>query len=159
MPSTTALLSCRTLRAATATALAAASLLAGCAAPGASGSAAAPASTAVTAPAKAEDAVRARAQQRWDWLVKGQYEEAYSYTTPAFKGLNTAQSYRNRFGTGASWTGARVQSVDCAATERCTVQVAVDTRVVARGFRDPITTTVVETWLLEDGQWWYYQAP
>ena len=141
----------------TATVLFAASLLAGCAAPGAVSSSA-PAAAVLT-PAKAEDAVRVRAQQRWDWLVTGKYEDAYGYTTPAFRGLNTAQNYRNRFGTGASWTGARVQSVECATPERCTVQVAVDTRVVARGFRDPITTSVVETWLLEEGQWWYYQTP
>ena len=141
----------------TATVLFAASLLAGCAAPGAVSSSA-PAAAVLT-PAKAEDAVRVRAQQRWDWLVTGKYEDAYGYTTPAFRGLNTAQNYRNRFGTGASWTGARVQSVECATPERCTVQVAVDTRVVARGFRDPITTSVVETWLLERGQWWYHQAP
>ena len=139
----------------TATVLFAASLLAGCAVPG-TDSGSAPAASATT---KAEDAVRTRAQQRWDWLVTGKYEDAYTYTTPAFRGLNTAQNYRNRFGTGASWTGARVQSVECAAPERCTVQVAVDTRVVARGFRDPITTSVVETWLLESGQWWYHQAP
>ena len=139
----------------TATVLFAASLLAGCAAPGA-GSGSAPAANSTT---KAEDAVRTRAQQRWDWLVTGKYEDAYTYTTPAFRGLNTAQSYRNRFGTGASWTRARVQSVDCATPERCTVQVTVDTRVVARGFRDPITTSVVETWLLERDQWWYHQAP
>ena len=147
-------MSCRGLLVATALA---ASLLAGCAAPGAVSSSA-PAAAVLT-PAKAEDAVRVRAQQRWDWLVTGKYEDAYGYTTPAFRGLNTAQNYRNRFGTGASWTGARVQSVECATPERCTAQVAVDTRVVARGFRDPITTSVVETWLLEEGQWWYYQAP
>ena len=134
----------------------AASVLAGCAAPGAGS---APAATAATAPAKAEDTVRVRAQQRWDWLVAGKYQDAYTYTTPAFRGLNPADTYRNRFGTGASWAGARVQNVECATAERCAVQVAVDTRVVARGFRDPITTTVVETWLLEDGQWWYHQAP
>ena len=103
----------------TATVLFAASLLAGCAAPGAVSSSA-PAAAVLT-PAKAEDAVRVRAQQRWDWLVTGKYEDAYGYTTPAFRGLNTAQNYRNRFGTGASWTGARVQSVECTTPERCTV--------------------------------------
>ena len=140
----------------TAAVLLAAGLLAGCAAPCTdSGSAAAPAAST----SKVEDAVSVRAQQRWDWLVTGKYEDAYGYTTPAFRGLNTAQNYRNRFGTGASWTGARVQSVECATPERCTVQVAVDTRVVARGFREPITTSVVETWLLEEGQWWYHQTP
>ena len=127
-------MSCRGLLVATALA---ASLLAGCAAPGAVSSSA-PAAAVLT-PAKAEDAVRVRAQQRWDWLVTGKYEDAYGYTTPAFRGLNTAQSYRSRFGTGASWMGARVQSVDCATPERCTVQVAVDTRVVARGLRRSVS--------------------
>lgn len=133
----------------------AAGLLAGCAAPGAGVGT----TSAVATPAKAEEAVRVRAQQRWDWLVAGKYEDAYAYTTPAFRGLNAAPSYRNRFGNGASWAGARVQKVECATPERCTVQVAVDTRVVARGFRDPITSSLVETWLLEEDQWWYYQAP
>ena len=133
----------------------AASLLAGCAAPGAGVGI----TSAAITPAKAQDAVRVRAQQRWDWLVAGKYPEAYSYTTPAFRGLNTAQEYRNRFGTGASWVGAKVQGVECSSPERCTVQVAVDTRVLARGFRGPITTTVVDTWLYEEGQWWFHQAP
>lgn len=132
----------------------AASVLAGCAAPGV-GTSAAPA---VTVPAKAEDVVRARAQERWDLLLAEKYDGAYAYITPAYRALNTAKDYRNRFSAGAQWVSAKVQSVECAMPERCTVQTAVETLVVARGFNGPIKTIITETWLPEDGQWWYYQA-
>lgn len=140
-----------------ATALAA-SVLAGCATPG-TASAPASATTAVTAPAKAEDAVRARAQQRWDWLVAGKFDDAYIYTTPSYRLVKSAESYRNRFGSGAAWLNPAVKSVECLTVERCTVTVSLDVLVVARGFNKPTQSTLTETWLKEDGQWWFYQVP
>lgn len=136
----------------------AASVLAGCATPG-TASAPASATTAVTAPAKAEDAVRARAQQRWDWLVAGKFDDAYTYTTPAYRVLNSAQDYRNRFGSGARWIDPKVDTVTCESAERCTVKIALAIQVAARGFTKPTPSVLFETWLLEDGQWWFYQAP
>lgn len=147
-------MSCRGLLVATALA---ASLLAGCAAPGAVSSSA-PAAAVLT-PAKAEDAVRVRAQQRWDWLVTGKFDDAYTYTTPSYRLVKSAESYRNRFGSGAAWLNPAVKSVECLTVERCTVTVSLDVLVVARGFNKPTQSTLTETWLKEDGQWWFYQAP
>ena len=147
-------MSCRGLLVATALA---ASLLAGCAAPGAVSSSA-PAAAVLT-PAKAEDAVRVRAQQRWDWLMAGKFDDAYTYTTPAYRALNTAQDYRNRFSSGAKWVDPKVDSVTCESGERCTVKIVLGIQVAARGFTKPTRSVIIETWLPEDGQWWFYQAP
>lgn len=112
----------------------------------------------VTAPSKAEEVLRTRAQERWDLLLAEKYESAYAYITPAYRALRTAKDYSGRFGNGGKWMSAKVQSVQCATPERCTVQVLVETLVVASGFRGPIKTTATEIWLQEDGQWWYHQA-
>jgi hypothetical protein len=52
-----------------------------------------------------------------------------------------------------------VASVKCTETDRCQVGIELGVIVVARGFSasKPIQTTMYETWLLEDGQWWFYQ--
>ncbi|MDD2713006.1 MAG: hypothetical protein PHU77_08790 [Simplicispira sp.] len=135
----------------------AASVLAGCAAPGAGST---PATTAVTAaPAKAEDAVRVRAQQRWDWLMAGKFEDAYAYISPAYRALNTAQDYRNRFSSGAKWIDPKVDTVTCEGAERCTVKIVLGIQVPARGFTKPTQSVIIETWLPDGGQWWFYQAP
>ena len=140
----------------TAAVLLAAGLLAGCAAPGTdSGSAAAPAAST----SKVEDAVSVRAQQRWDWLMAGKFDDAYTYTTPAYRALNTAQDYRNRFSSGAKWVDPKVDSVTCESGERCRVKIVLGIQVAARGFTKPTRSVIFETWLPEDGQWWFYQAP
>lgn len=140
----------------TAAVLLAAGLLAGCAAPGAgSSSAAAPAASTT----KVENAVSVRAQQRWDWLMAGKFDDAYTYTTPSYRALNTAQDYRNRFSSGAKWVDPKVDSVTCESGERCRVKIVLGIQVAARGFTKPTRSVIIETWLPEDGQWWFYQAP
>ncbi len=130
-------------------------LLAGCATP----SAGVGMASAVAMPAKAEDAVRARAQQRWDWLMAGKFDDAYTYTTPSYRALNTAQDYRNRFSSGAKWVDPQVDSVTCEGDERCKVKIVLGIQVAARGFTKPTKSVIIETWLPENGQWWFYQAP
>ena len=129
-------------------------LAAGCAVntPGAVG-------TATTSSVKAEDAVKSRAQKRIDLLMANNYEGAYAYLTPSYRALNNTESYRNRFGSGAKWVNPQVHSVKCEDAERCKVTVTLGVLVVAPGFgTKPIDSTMFETWLLEDGQWWYYQG-
>ena len=130
------------------------SLLAGCAVnvPGVT-------SAGTASSVKAEDAVSSRAQKRIDLLMANNYEGAYAYLTPSYRALNNTESYRNRFCSGAKWVNPQVHSVKCEDAERCKVTVTLGVLVVAQGFgTKPIDSTMFETWLLEDGQWWYYQG-
>lgn len=126
--------------------------LAGCAvnAPGAA--------TATASSVKPEDAVSSRAQKRLDLLMASNFEGAYSYLTPSYRALHNVEAYRGRFGGSAKWVGPKVQKVECENSERCTVTVKLGVLVVAPGFTNkPIDSTMVETWLVEDGEWWCYQ--
>lgn len=128
-------------------------LLAGCAvnAPGG-------AATAMASSVKAEDAVSSRAQKRLDLLMTSNFEGAYAYLTPSYRALHNLEAYRSRFGGSAKWVGPKVQKVECENSERCTVTVKLGVMVVAPGFGNkPIDSTMVETWLVEDGEWWFYQ--
>ena len=108
-------------------------------------------------PATAEDFVGKRAQQRVELLAEKKYDQAYEYLAPSYRALNSTQNYRGRFGEGAKWIDPKVANVECPAEDRCTVTVKLKVLVVARGFNQPIDSNMTETWLKEDGQWWYYQ--
>ena len=109
------------------------------------------------APVIAEAVVSQRAQQRVDLLLDRKYDQAYEYLAPSYRALNTAETYRGNFGDGARWIEPKVAKVECASEDRCVVTVKLKVSVVARGFTKPIDSTLTETWLKEDGQWWYYQ--
>ena len=111
----------------------------------------------ISSPTTPENIVSQRAQQRVDWLLEKKYDQAYAYLTPSYRALNSPESYRGRFGDGAKWIEPKVANVECSTEERCVVTVKLKVLVVARGFGKPIDSNMTETWLKEDGQWWYYQ--
>ena len=104
-----------------------------------------------------ETLVSERAQQRWDRLLKKDFEQAYTYLTPAYRSLKTPAQYASSFSNGASWQSAKVDKVTCESAERCTAAVKIEVVVLARGFSKPLESTLYETWLLDEGQWWFYQ--
>ena len=104
-----------------------------------------------------EEAVSQRAQERWNLLLKKDYEKAYAYLTPAQRAIVTSQGYSGKFGQGAEWVSADVQSVACENQERCNAIVEIKSNVVARGFSGPITTRATEVWVKDDGNWWFHQ--
>lgn len=106
-----------------------------------------------------DQVVGKRAQERWDLLLKSDYSKAYDYLSPAQRAVASRQSYINRFGEGAQWLSAKLQSVSCESNERCNAVLQIETQVVARGFNAPITTKVTEIWVNDEGNWWFHQNP
>lgn len=121
-------------------------LLAGCAS-----------TLAPTVPATAEEIVSQRAQQRVDLVAEKKYDRAYEYLVPSYRALNSTEKYQNQFGNGAKWIAPKVAKVECTTEDRCVVTVKLKALVLARGFSEPIDSTLTETWLKEDGKWWFYQ--
>lgn len=101
----------------------------------------------------AEEVVVRRAQMRWDALVAGQVEEAYGYLSPGSKAKWNLPEYKSRIGSGL-WRGARVMRAECSA-DLCNVYVMVDFRYRRPGVNVVAETAVPETWVKEDGVWWY----
>jgi hypothetical protein len=113
---------------------------------------------AAIAPATPEAAVQKRAQERVKLLQAREFTKAYAYLTPAYRALNDADSYRHSFGGSAAWVDPKVGEVKCPDSDRCLASVTVGVQVVAPGFGSkPISSTMWETWILEDGQWWFYK--
>jgi len=111
------------------------------------------------APGKPEDQVRQRAAERWQALVKGEFIRAYGYNTPAFRGVVTADGFRNRFGGAVTWLGAQVVSVNCEeAARKCVAAIKLEFKpALSVKKTEPMVNFLDETWLLEEGQWWFFQ--
>ena len=110
------------------------------------------ASCAAIAPSTPEDAVRQRAQARWDALLKGDTKAAYGYMSPGSRAVLKFEDYdasiRKDF-----WKAARVEKVDCERGERCEVQLAIEYEFQRMRTRTPLR----ETWIREGSDWWYVQ--
>jgi hypothetical protein len=102
-----------------------------------------------------EDAVKARAEERWAFLLKGDLDGAYGYMSPGSKALTPLERYRRSVALGI-WTGAKVQKAACQA-DICKVTVLVAYKVQAKGVSKAVSSerALTETWRQESGQWWY----
>ena len=97
--------------------------------------------------------VMARAQLRWNALIKRDLDTAYAFISPGARSLMAVEDYRPRVNP-AYWRGAKVSEAKCAA-EICDVTVLVDLLIE----RVKVTSPIKETWILDAGQWWFvYQG-
>ena len=105
---------------------------------------------AAIAPQGPEEAVRARAQERWSLLVKGELLKGYEYYSPGsrlgFSGEDFVSSIRRGF-----WKGATVDKVTCGSADTCEVEVTVEHEF--KGIKG--ATPLRETWVRDGRQWWY----
>src|SRR5690606_19038585 len=98
-----------------------------------------------------------RAQSRWDALLAGKWETAYSFSTPAYRAAIDVDGFAKRQGGQGGWTGAEVRSVECKAEDICEATVRIQARaLMGRGFK-AVRTDYTERWVREDGRWWLYQ--
>jgi len=106
----------------------------------------------------AEQVVLERAQARWNALVDRDFAAAYPYLTPGYRAVVPLTSYRRQSTGPAQWESAKAQSAKCEAA-RCIVAVEITFRIGLPGHADRLQSTFVdETWVLEDGQWFKYEA-
>jgi hypothetical protein len=107
-------------------------------------------SCAAVGPATPEEAVRVRAQERWDLLVRGELVKAYDYYSEGSRLGFSREDYVNSIRRGF-WKSAKVEKVTCSSTETCEADVS-----VAHEFKGiPSGTHVKETWVRAGKEWWY----
>ena len=112
---------------------------------------------------KPEDQVKALANQRWQYLIAGDFDKAYEMAAPGFRKLRSLRDYRVRKATvPVKWVGAEVLSVACAPIEmpaKCSVRIKLDSEpVVPTRFKGVLSSAIDETWLFEDGCWWMFES-
>ena len=97
-----------------------------------------------------QTAVTERAKARWQAVISGDTAKAYGFLSPGSKAVTSLESYQAR----KSLSGIRaadIESVACE-TEVCKVKlrITLDTRLM-KGLPVPAE----ETWVLENGDYWY----
>ena len=107
-------------------------------------------SCAAVGPAKTEEAVRVRAQERWDLLVKGELGKAYDFYSEGSRLGFSREDFTNSIRRGF-WKGAKVTKVTCSNAETCEAEVSIDHEF--KGIRSG--TMVRETWVRAGKEWWY----
>jgi len=104
-------------------------------------------------------ALEERAQVRWDHLISGNWDEAYTYLTPGVREATNVDGYKSRLAfSQVAWTAAAVEESNCESEDRCTVNVKVhfDLRGGLPGVPHLSSMHLVrETWLKLDGTWYY----
>ena len=105
-----------------------------------------------------EVVVKDRAHARWQAMAKGNFQLAYDFFSPAYKAINSYENFRGKLGASVTWAGAEVVSVACK-PESCIATVRIEGKPLVGGrIGSTISTHVDETWLLDDGQWWFFPA-
>ena len=106
-----------------------------------------------------EQEVQARAEARWDALVKRDFDKAYAFSQPAFRAVVKPDAYKQRFGSAGTWKGAQIHEATCEAA-RCTVRVRLTTAINIPRFARSIPEVVGyhdEVWVRDEGQWWFFE--
>ena len=109
-----------------------------------------------------EEIVAERAQARWEGFIKGDLVKAYQYNTPGYRGMVSQKRFQETRGRDGRVIGAEVFRTTCEAKEKCVVRLKLTayaplTSGNHSGMPTKISTAVDETWILEDGQWWYFE--
>jgi len=107
------------------------------------------------APKAPELEVRERAQARWDALIAGNWEKAYSYSTPAYRKAVDLFGFRARSAGPVKLKSAEVVNARCRDLT-CEVTVRVGFAPLQRGYPETFTD-LEDRWVLESGDWWRYE--
>lgn len=113
----------------------------------------------LTPPQPPELAVRQLATQRWQALLTQDFNNAYTFTTPSYRQLHDADTYKkNHQGGPVKWLSAKVLRVQCE-PEKCNVRIELETQPITPfGFKGTIRSGLDETWIFENGKWWMLET-
>jgi hypothetical protein len=107
-----------------------------------------------------EEQVTRLAQKRWDALIQRNFDAAYDLAQPGFRAVVSREAYKKRFGDALQWKSVQIHDTTCEA-ERCTVRIRLTSINHVPGFArsiPEITGYFDETWIRDDGSWWFYES-
>lgn len=105
---------------------------------------------AVIAPKPPEQAVKERAQARWDALVRGDTKAAYQYMSPGSRSIITPEAFDASIRKGF-WKSAVVDKVECGSPQSCDALATIEYEFQGMRTKTPLR----ETWIREGSEWWY----
>lgn len=102
--------------------------------------------------------LKSRVEARWNHLIQGEVEKAYTYLSPEYRSVVTLQQYRGKYGRAVEWRVAHADHVSYDSPTVASVSVEVTYRVGLPGARGEVVESkkiLTEKWLYKDGGWWY----
>ncbi len=103
-----------------------------------------------------EELVRMRAESRWQAIIAGDWESAYSFSTPAFRSAVGLAAFTDRLRGAANRKGVEIRSVTCQQATCDVVLRLVFQPLMPRGHGE-LTTDMNERWVEVAGRWYVYQ--
>ena len=104
-----------------------------------------------TPAAEKQAAVGKRAEERWQALIRGDFEAAYAYYTPASREVVRAADFAARM-SKFPYRSVKVEKVECDA-EVCTASLSITYDHPAMNVTN-VPTSLEEKWVIEGGQAW-----
>ncbi|RYH61654.1 MAG: hypothetical protein EON54_09945 [Alcaligenaceae bacterium] len=107
-----------------------------------------------------EQNVEKRAATYWKARASADPRTAYSLMAPAYRGLKSEKDFVGQYGAGAPVKETGVAKVTCESEVSCTARISLTAKPAIPGLNMPLITTYLDDkWVLEDGQWWRFEAP
>jgi len=103
-----------------------------------------------------EEIVAKRAVARWQAVIAGDWESAYSYATSAYRAAVNLESYKGRIAGPVIRKAAEAKSVSCQESS-CEVVLRMTYEPAGRRGFGELTTEFSERWVEEDGRWYIFQ--
>ncbi len=98
-----------------------------------------------------------RVSGKWDALIRKDFEVAYAFTSPAYRNLYSLNRFKSKFGGKVGWRRIEIADVafngDNAATVSLYLHFVYHPPQVEKSFN--MRTSIQESWVRLDGQWWY----
>lgn len=104
------------------------------------------------------ESLKARAVQRWNYLIEKKAEKAYEYLTPGYRKSKSLEQYvAEKSSVGLNWKHASAGKTECE-EDVCTVFVSLDYEVsLPNTGGKPIETfaPLREKWVKLNGKWYF----
>lgn len=121
--------------------------------------AAASAAGTTSAASDSEEALKQRAEQRWQYLIDKQAEKAYDFLTPGYRMTVSKADYAKRMNhRPVHWQAAKAHKISCESRDRCTVYMSITYTTPLPGFGTAgasLFSPSKEDWLYLRNQWYY----
>ncbi|CAB1274331.1 hypothetical protein [Candidatus Nitrosacidococcus tergens] len=106
-----------------------------------------------------EQQVGERAVARWQALITQDWQRAYNYLSPGYRGVHSLDLYKSRFGNAVHWEDIRLTETTCSEENLCRVVLSLTftyTGHVGQMVPGQHQQIIKEKWIKEQNQWWYY---
>lgn len=102
-------------------------------------------------------ALETRVLARWAALIKGDFEAAYKFSSPAYRELHSLDFFRSRFSGKIAWTKAEVLDVQLKdnGVASAIIKLHYDLFQKETGRTLQMFSENQETWVYSEGEWWY----